>query len=184
MENKVITIEKKEKGSYVQMDEIIKMKVLDMMEMPIMQIAKKLGRNWKTVKNCLVEFENLLPGNEELVKDVMDDLAAERTDMINSATRLRKMADAQVMRKIYDVETKAVEAAKISQMYGSRASAMAGLGDDSGKGKDLEKSPKVVQFINNFIIKPNDNLHKGNTSSTKKDGKGGNENIIEGVVSE
>jgi len=181
-------IKKAKKNSWVTIPEIIEMKARVLQNIPVSSIAKELGRDRQTIERSLTLFEQILPDAAGLKDKIIDRVDTIKEQMMQNAERLIMQADTQVARKVYDKETTAMDAAKISQIYASRLSAMAGFETGDGGGEAEIKSPKIVNFINtviNIISEQNDRP-KSTSRIKEEDGgndSGGKETIVEGVVS-
>ncbi len=176
-------IKKQDKGSFVTIPDIMDMKVLRMQGYSIQKIVDKIGRGRKTVENSLKLFEQLLPDVGDLKDKLLNRLDEVQEQLMQNAEKIIKSSDLQVMRKIYDEETTAMDAAKVSQIYASRLTAMT---DGKLKGGETDRSIKVINFINQITIKTEkDDRHPSAPRPEKApvgDGSGGKAPIIEGVV--
>lgn len=175
------------KSSWITIPEIIEMKTMHLQGISKAEIARKLKRNNHTVANALTAFEKILPDSADLKNKIIERIETIKEQLMQNAERVIMAADRQVMGKIYDPETTAIDAAKISQIYGSRLDSLAGIGG-VGQGDDENKStPKIINFINtviNITSEKNDRLKSTpNTKRTvEKDDNGGKKAIVEGVV--
>jgi len=181
--------EQKASGGWVTIPEMVEMKAHQLNGLNTAQIAREVKRNRKTVQNSLAIFEQVLPNSADLKNKIIERIDEIKEQMMQNAENICLSADMQVKKKIFDKKTSALDAAKISQMYGSRLGQMAGFdaGGVSGSGDEgAAKSANVVNFINTFIIqkKPDDNINTRNEKGDGRNDKKGTKNCIEGVVSE
>lgn len=173
---------------FVSMDEMIQMKAMKLMNTPVAKIAKQMGRTNRTVQRSLDNFEQVLPEAADLKNSVLERIEEIKNQMMANAEKIVKDADYQVALKLPSEETRAVDAAKISEIYSRRLGALAGFdgaGVEENKG---DKSPKVINFINTVIQitehKKNDRSKPtpGVKGSNEKNVNGRKENVIEGTV--
>ena len=172
------------KRTFVTMPEMIEMKVLEYQGLPVTQIAEKVGRGGKTVKKYLTIFEDILPEAGDLKNKILDSLDDIKDQMMNNAWAIGQKADMQVFKTLFSEDTTALDAAKISEMYGRRLAGLAGF-DDQLPGKEAEKSPKVINFIENLNIIQNDRSQRPPTIKGEiiKNDSGGKTAIVEGAMS-
>ena len=178
---------KKKKHSFVSMEEMVEMKAQKLMGVPIKTIADKSGRGWRTVKRSLDNFENILPVAADLKESVLTRVNEIKEQMMLNAEKIVKDADFQVALKLPSEETRAVDAAKISEIYSRRLGSLAGFDGGGAEENTGDKSPKVINFINTVInIAEHKNDRSKSTSGIKgkikKDDKGRAENVVEGTV--
>ena len=137
-------------SSYVTMLEIIEMKVMRMSGMTLTKIAEKVKRSHSTVKHSLQLFDDILPTEVDLKNKVIDRFQEIMERHLQNAEVIIQASDNQVMRKIYDEGTTAMEAAKIRQIYGQEERSI--LGIKFGVIPESEtKNPVVINFINKVI---------------------------------
>ena len=181
--------EKPVKGSFVTVNEIVEMKAMKLKEFSVAEIARKSGRNRKTVERSLAIFEKMLPDSVDMKNRVMAKFEEMQEQMMKNAKNICFSADLQVMRKIDTKETSAMEAAKIRQIYGSELMRLSGLGGGP-EGDDHGNSPKVQKFITTIIniqqIQKDDTPRPTTRTegATGGDVRRGEENCVEGVVLE
>ncbi len=173
---------------FVSMDEMIQMKAMKLMNTPVATIAKQMGRTNRTIQRSLDNLEQVLPEAADLKNSVLERIEEIKNQMMANAEKIVKDADYQVALKLPSEETRAVDAAKISEIYSRRLGALAGFEGAGAEENKGDKSPKVINFINT-VIKITE--HKKNDRSKPAPGvKGANEendngrkkDVIEGTV--
>jgi len=175
------------KGGPVEIPEMIDMQAYKIMGLTNQSIAEKTGRDRHTVARALNNLEERLPESADLKLSIIERLGEIQEAMMANAETICFAADQQVAMKIHDPETTALDAAKISDMYGKRLLIMSGA-KNVGDFDQGEKSPRVMNFINtviNISQNQNDRLrpNAGDEGGTPENDKGRAEVIIEGVVS-
>jgi len=181
-------LKKLKKNQYVTMPEIIEMKAYKLQGFTNVKIGEMVGRTDKIVAKYLGIFEKMLPESADLKTKVLDRIEEIKEQMMQNAERICLAADHQVMRKIFEEETSAIDAAKINQIYSGKLLLMSGVKDPNGMLNGGDNSPKVLNFINTVInISNNQNdrfgPNAGDESRTPENDKGRATTIIEGIVS-
>ena len=177
---------KKTKG-FVSMEEMVNMKAQKLMGTPVTTIAKIMGRSNKTVQRSLDNFEQVLPTAADLKESVLQRIDEIKEQMMANAEKIVKDADFQVALKLPSEETRAVDAAKISEIYSRRLGSLAGFDGGGAEENTGDKSPKVINFINTVInIAEHKNDRFKPTSGVKrkneKDDDGRKADVVEGTV--
>ena len=137
-------------------------------------------------RKSLKLFETLLPDAADLKEKIVERVDEIKEQVMQNAERIIMSADTQVMRRIYDKETTAIDAAKISELYFRRLGPVVGAAG-VGAGVGDSQNPKIINFINTVInIQGNQNDRPKTTSRVEDpaggDDKGAKEVSVEGVV--
>ena len=181
-------MKKAKKNSFVSMEEMINMKASKLMNIPVTTIAKQMGRNNSTVQRVLDNFEQVLPNVANLKNGVLQRIDEIKSQMMANAEKIVDDADFQVALKLPSKETRAVDAAKISEVYSRRLGALAGFDGGGAEENTGNKSPKVINFINtviNIAEHKKDDRSKsasGVKGKNEKDDHGRKADVIKGVV--
>jgi len=185
---KIAKKEVEEKSRFVEMDEMIEIKALQLRGLKVSQIAKKVGRDRKTIDRSLILFETVLPDEVDMKNRVIDKFEEYKEQMMKNAKDIIFASDMQVMKKINSDDTTATDAAKIRQIYGNDFMRLSGIGG-GGEIEDDGKSVKVQNFVTNIIniqSKEKDDTLKqssGAKETTSGNERRGKETVVEGVVS-
>jgi predicted transcriptional regulator len=150
MDKKLIAKKKKEMAwKPVTIPEMVEMKAYKLLGHTNEDIALKVGRTGHTVGKYLKLFERELPTAGDLKESVLERLNELKEQMLANSESIVMAADAQVMTKIFDEETTAMDAARIADLHTKRIFNISGtpMSDPGGESD----SPRVINFIKNII---------------------------------